>query len=46
MQHARTGYQRMASGARRLQAAVWRGVGVGGLAGLLLLPRWGYRFGL
>ena len=38
MQQATTGYQRMVSGVRRLQAAVRRGRGVGVLAGLLLLP--------
>jgi uncharacterized delta-60 repeat protein len=38
MQHARMVSQRMVSGARWLQAAVRPGVGVGGLAGLLLLP--------
>jgi uncharacterized delta-60 repeat protein len=38
MQQARTGYQRMVSGAKLLQAAVRRGVGMVVLAGLLLLP--------
>ena len=38
MQQEMTGYQRMVSGVRRLQAAVRRGGGVGALVGLLLLP--------
>lgn len=38
MQQETTGYQRMVSGARRLQVAVWRGGRAGVLAGLLLLP--------